>query len=271
MQGTTAPKIATEAMEAGIRLQKPVADWWADRSGRKIRACPWTYELEPGVGSHYDYDLVDEKAILEVKTAGAYAARDFGEENTEQIPEAYALQVAHEMACRPGIERAYLAVLVGGQKLRSYVVERDENLIEDLLTVERRFLSNARAGIPPPMDGSEAASNFLRLKSPRDNGERVELTEPVEALALAYLSAREQEKAVAEQKDTIANKLREALGDTALATGKMVKVSFKSSKDTDWVDWRACAETTASDEIIAKFTSTKLGNRPLIVTALESA
>jgi predicted phage-related endonuclease len=270
MQGTTAPKIATEAMEAGMRLQKPVAEWWAERNGRKIRACPWTYELEPGIGSHYDYDLVDEKAILEVKTAGAYAARDFGEENTEQIPEAYALQVAHEMACRPGIERTYLGVLVGGQKLRSYVVERDNDLIANLLTVERRFLANSRAGIAPEMDGSEAATEYLRRLSPHDDASRWELPEPVELLATAYLAASASVKSAEEQKSSAANLLRAAMGDHALATGKSLKVSYKNSKDTDWVDWRACAETTASDEIIAKFTSTKVGNRPLIVTPLEA-
>jgi len=268
LQGTTAPKIATESMEWGNLLQPVVGAAWARKHGRKVRACPWTYWLDyPDIGSHYDFDVVGSREIVEVKTASAYAQREWGEEGTSEVPEAYHLQAMHEIMCRPGIERCHLAVLIGGQKLRSYVVERDEELIEDLLTVERRFLANARAGIPPPVDGSEAATAYLRGLSPRDNGTRVELTEPVEALALAYLSAREQEKVVVEQKETAANRLREALGDTALAVGKMVKVSFKTSRDSNWTDWKAVAEAThAPPEIVDRYTSTKVGARPLVVS-----
>jgi len=207
--------------------------------------------------------------ILEVKTASVYAQREWGEQDTDQVPEAYALQAQHEIMCRPGVVRCHLAVLIGGQKLQTYVVERDEELIEDLLRIERTALSNARAGIPPPMDGSEAASNYLRLKSPRDNGERVELTEPVEALALAYLSAREQEKVVAEQKEAIANRLRDAMGDHALGTGRSVKVSYKNNKDGEKVDWKALVRSLPSGSL-ASFTTIEPGARPLIVTPLEA-
>ena len=266
LQGTTAPKIATESMEWGNLLQPVVGAAWARKHGRKVRACPWTYWLDyPDIGSHYDFDVVGTHDLLEVKTASAYAQREWGEEGTSEVPEAYHLQAMHEIMCRPGIERCHIAVLLGGQRLKSYVVERDDEMIEDLLTVERRFLANARAGIPPPVDGSEAATAYLRGLSPRDNGTRVELTEPVEALALAYLSAREQEKVVAEQKEAIANKLREALGDTALATGKSVKVSYKNNKDGEKVDWKGLVRSLPSGSL-ASFTTIEPGARPLVVS-----
>jgi len=266
LQGTTAPKIATESMEWGNLLQPVVGAAWARKHGRKVRACPWTYWLDyPDIGSHYDFDVVGSREIVEVKTASAYAQREWGEEGTSEVPEAYHLQAMHEIMCRPGIERCHIAVLLGGQRLKSYVVERDDEMIEDLLTVERRFLANARAGIPPPVDGSEAATAYLRGLSPRDNGTRVELTEPVEALALAYLSAREQEKVVAEQKEAIANKLREALGDTALATGKSVKVSYKNNKDGEKVDWKGLVRSLPSGSL-ASFTTIEPGARPLVVS-----
>ena len=274
--GSTAPLIPTDAMLWGIRLQPVVGQAWAEEHGRKIKACRYIYELEPGIFSSYDYEIVPPKGepvteLLEVKTTSQYAAREYGEEGTAEIPEGYVIQCQHEMACRPGILRVHVAVLVGGQKLRSYVVERDEELIEDLLRIERTALSNARAGIPPPMDGSEAASNYLRLKSPRDNGERWDLPEPVEQIATAYLAASATVKSAEEQKASAGNKLRDAMGDHALATGRMLKVSFKNSKDQDWTDWRAIVLSSGlTDEVIAKWTSTKVGNRPLIVTPLEA-
>ena len=273
MQGTTMPKVETESMEMGLILQPIVGRLWAKKHGRQIRANPWTYWLEDGIGSHFDFDVVPPKGqpvteILEVKTADKFAARDWGEQDTDQVPEAYAIQCHHEMMCRgPLIVRCYLAVLIGGNRFRSYVIDRDDETAGYILSIERRFLANARAGIAPEMDGSEAATAYLRGLSPHDNGERWDLPEPIEEIATAYLSAREQELSVWKQKDTLANRLREAMGSHALATGKQVKVSFKNNKDTDWVDWRGIVlSSPIPEEVIARWTSTKVGARPLIVT-----
>ena len=275
LQGTTAPRVATERMEWGNLLQPLVGAAWARKKGRKVRACPWTYWLEEGIGSHYDFDVIPEKGqpvteILEVKTASVYAQREWGEQDTDQVPEAYALQAQHEIMCRPGVVRCHLAVLIGGQKLQTYVVERDEELIEDLLRIERTALSNARAGIPPPMDGSEAASNYLRLRSPRDNGERWDLPESVENIATTYLAASALVKSAEEQKASAANLIRAAMGDHALATGKSVKVSYKNNKDGEKVDWKGLVRSLPSGSL-ASFTTIEPGARPLIVTPLEAA
>ena len=272
--GSTAPLIPTDAMLWGIRLQPVVGQAWAEEHGRKIKACRYIYELEPGIFSSYDYEIVPPKGepvteLLEVKTTSQYAAREYGEEGTAEIPEGYVIQCQHEMACRPGILRVHVAVLVGGQKLRSYVVERDEELIEDLLRIERTALSNARAGIPPPMDGSEAASNYLRLKSPRDNGERWDLPESVEDIATTYLAASALVRSAEEQKNAAGNKLRDAMGDHALATGKSVKVSYKNNKDGEKVDWKGLVRSLPSGSL-APFTTIEPGARPLIVTPLEA-
>ena len=271
LRGTSMPKVATESMEMGMILQPIVGRLWAKKHDRKIRANPWTYWLDDDIGSHFDFDVVPEKGepvteLVEVKTADKFAARDWGEQETDQVPEAYALQCQHEMMCRGSlVVRCYLAVLIGGNRFRSYVVERDDELIEDLLTVERRFLANARLGIAPEMDGSEAATAYLRGISPRDNGERWELPESVEELATAFLSAKAQAEAIVEQTAVLGNKLRLAMGDNAAGIGKLVKVSYKTGKDREVIDWRAVG-ATARPEIIVAHTTTAAGNRPLIVS-----
>lgn len=276
LQGTTAPKIATEAMEMGVILQPIVGKLWSKKHGRKIRANPWTYWLDDDIGSHFDFDVPPESGpvteILEVKTASQYASRDWGEQDTDQVPEAYALQCQHEIMCRgPEIVRCHLGVLIGGQKFQSYVIERDDELIANILCIERKFLSDTRAGVSPPMDGSEAATAYLRSKSPRDNGERWELPESVEDIATSYLAASAAVVSAEQQKASAANRLRDAMSDHALAVGKLVKVSYKNNRDTDWTDWRAVAlGAKAPNDLIARYTSTKAGNRPLIVTLLDA-
>ena len=273
LQGTTMPKVATEAMEMGVILQPIVGKLWAKKHDRKVRSNPWTYWLDEDIGSHFDFDVAPESGpvteILEVKTADKFAARDWGEQDTDQVPEAYALQCQHEIMCRgPLIRRCYLAVLIGGNRYRDYVIERDDELIANILCIERKFLADSRAGIAPDMDGSEAATAYLRSKSPHDNGERWELPESVEFLAAAYLSAIQQENAVAEQKAAIGNRLRDAMGDHALAVGKLVKVSYRNSKDRVVIDWRGAAE--AWNVPRDAWTTTVPGTRPLIVTLLDA-
>lgn len=271
LQGTSAPKVATDAMEWGVLLQPVVGAAWARKKEKKVRACPWTYWFDhPDIGSHYDFDVVGEPAILEVKTASRYASREWGEEDTDQVPEAYMLQAQHEMMCRsPDIDRCYLAVLIGGQKLQSYVVERDAEMIADLLRIERRFLADARRGIPPEMDGSEAATAYLRNLSPHDDESRWDLPDDVEEMATAYMAASAAVKSATEQKESAANRLRQAMGDHAVGVGKLVRVSYKNNKDSDKVDWKALVRSLP-DGHLKQFTTVEPGARPLVVTPLDA-
>lgn len=275
MQGSSAPKIATDAMKWGMLLQPVVGKAWAEEKGKRVRADNWTY-FHPDrsdIYSHYDFDVVGEPAILEVKTASAYAQREWGEEDTDQIPEGYLLQAQHEIMCRPGIERCYLAVLIGGQKLKPYVVERDDELIRNLLTIETAFLDRAHAGIPPEIDGSDAATQYLLDRFPKDNGVVVNLPESVEALAVAYLNVMAEEKETAERKAAIGNQLRATLEAASGGVGKDVRIVYKAQKDREVVDWRGVlaqvqplVDPDSYTEAIDHNTTTKPGNRPLIVS-----
>lgn len=273
MQGRTAPKIATDAMTWGILLEPVVARAWAEKHGRKVRSNRWTY-FYPGrddIFSHYDADVLPTTGsrvveILEVKTASAYAQRDFGEEGTDQVPKEYLLQVHHELACRPGIVRAHLAVLVGGQRLKSYTIEHDAEMIDALIAVETAFLDNTKAGIAPAVDGSDSCTDYLRDRFPKDDGSLVALSDAVEADALAYLAVLAEEKDVVERKALVGNRLRAALESASGGTGKDVRVSYKATKERVEVNWREAATLHLTPEQLAHYTTTKPGNRPLVVS-----
>lgn len=278
MLGRSAPKVATEAMLWGTILERPVGLEWAKRTGKKVRHSGYTYWLEDGIYSHYDFDVVGEPAILEVKTASAYGQREWGEEDTDQVPTEYVLQAQHEIMVRPGIERCYIAVLIGGQKLQKYVIERDDELIGYLLTLERRFLENTRAGIPPEIDSSDAATEYLRSVHPKDDGTQVPLPPDTEDIARKYLAAKAAEKAAQEEIALHGNLLRERLAAAAVGVGKEIKVTYRASKDREVTDWRAAATDLSlrlvaagvnADEVggsIAKHTKTTPGARPLVVS-----
>lgn len=263
MMGLTVPKVESEAMEWGIALQPLVARKWAEAAGVKIRANNWTYyhPTIPRVFSHYDYDTPD--GILEVKTSGYYRDEEWGEEDTDQVPEEYLLQCQHELMCRPDRRLCHIAVLIGGQKFRKYRVPRDAELIDYMEQGYRAFLARVDAGEPPEIDGSYAASEYLRSRYPTDNGEEVELDEPAEDLALRYLAAKATAEANARDLYAIGNALREWMADRAVARGHGYSVTYRQERARRAVDWPAVEK--AHPEIVAPYVTTEPGHRPLLV------
>lgn len=272
MLGRRAPIIESEAMLWGTLLERPVGMEWARRTGKRITHDGFTYWREPGIFSHYDFNVVGEKAILEVKTSSAYGQREWGEQDTDQVPREYLLQAHHEIMCRPGIERCYLAVLIGGQKLQKYVIERDDELIEYLLTKEREFLANVAAGIAPEIDGSDAATDYLRELHPRDDGTQIEMDESLADIAREYLAEKAAEKAAQAKIALLGNVLRERLADASVATSKDVRVTLRATKDRVVTDWKACVvHAEMAQEYIDLHTTTTPGTRPLVVTWVGDA
>jgi putative phage-type endonuclease len=70
-----------------------------------------------------------EGAIFEAKTCSAFAASEWGDEDTEEIPTQYFLQVQHYMAVL-NMNKTYVAVLIGGNDFRVYTINRDDKVID---------------------------------------------------------------------------------------------------------------------------------------------
>lgn len=109
--------------------------------------------------------------ILECKTAGIHGARLW----RDGVPEYVQLQVMHQLAVT-GHRAADVAVLIGGQELRIFRIERDEALIARLIALEQEFWEMVQSGTAPPGDGSESSEKALRYLYPVDSGDQVDLT-----------------------------------------------------------------------------------------------
>lgn len=77
----------------------------------------------------------------------------------------------------PWIRAADVVVLVGGQELRIFRIERDEALIARLITLEKEFWDMVQSGTAPAGDGSDSAEQALRCLYPFDTGDQVDLSE----------------------------------------------------------------------------------------------
>lgn len=205
----------SEAIEWGNRLEAVVADHFAETTGWDVqvptepavhpvhifmRANVDRYLSEPGTD--------DVSALLEIKTTGAHLEKNWGDEPPDRV----LLQVQHQLAVT-GLPRAFVAVLIGGQRYRQFEVARDDELIASLVEIEREFWERVESRTPPPADASVSASEALaRLYADFERESEIDLPPEASAL-LSSLRRCKAEIAVLKDEDRrLSNAVKELLG-----------------------------------------------------------
>lgn len=174
---TNLDESAGEAAYFGNILEDLVAKEFEVRSGKKVRKrnAILKHPEHPFLLANIDRKVVGEHAVLECKTASAYLAKEW---ESDEIPESYIVQVQHYLGVT-GYKKAYMAVLIGGQRFVWKEIERDQELIDLIFQAEIHFWNHhVLQGIPPALDGSSAAEKFLK--------ERFEKAEALKTVDLAH-------------------------------------------------------------------------------------
>ena len=277
--GLAAPVIDTPQMYWGRVLEPVVAAEWARRHDRRIRHRTrlFRHPNYPWAISHLDYDLPGTNEVLEIKTAGHYAAHEWGEDGSDQVPTEYLFQAQWEMfvACK---QVAHLAVLIGGHSFHPYVIPRDGDLIDNLLAIGEDFwLNHVVPQVPPDIDGSAAASRFLAERYPKDSGEEVPVEEgdPIVPAIERLLAIREQVKDLTAEDDLLVNQIKDRMGQAAVLRGPRFRISWKQTKDGTSTDWHGVAleagqEVPGFRDIVAAHTVVKPGVRQFRPALLAS-
>jgi predicted phage-related endonuclease len=175
-----------EAVEAGVMLEPAVAQWTAKRLGVQLDYQPGRlikHPTLPFMQCHPDALVLGEAAGMEVKnrglqTARVYASLDDFAEDMDRAQATEVLQCYASLACNPTFTHWYLGVAVGGQKLLTFKIMRDNAIIEP---IERRYEEFwgyvERHEPPPPINTSDCA----KLWPSHVSGSFVEATEVVAA------------------------------------------------------------------------------------------
>jgi putative phage-type endonuclease len=154
---------AKESVTWGLAHEETVAKQFAKRMGFKIQMLNRTFRSKewPIAHGHLDAKIVGKPWLLEVKTTSEYNNKSWGKEFTEEIPPAYYYQILHYLYIS-GYEKAYCAVLIGGNKMRIYEIKRNEERIEELIAAEKKFWYDYVIGgeTPPPQSSEEALLQF---------------------------------------------------------------------------------------------------------------
>ena len=165
-----------EAIEWGNVLEPVVADRFASLYGFEVIDLPvmLAHPTYPHMLANVDRFIVEDGRItglLEVKTAGLRQADYWQGDN---VPVHYALQVQHYLAVT-GLEYGYLVVLIGGQQMKAYRLDRDEAQIEELIEAECDMWERILNCDAPDVDGSDSTLDTLKSRWTPEPGTVVEL------------------------------------------------------------------------------------------------
>ena len=154
-----------EAVQFGIILEDIIAQEYARRTKQKVRRMneKIIHREHPWMRASIDRDVVSTMGGLECKNTGAFRLDDWGPEGTDEVPERHLLQCQHYMACVGSATWWDLAVLMHGNHLRVYRIERDNELIEDLIELEAVFWQRVHDRSPPAADYTERPKAYIKL------------------------------------------------------------------------------------------------------------
>jgi len=175
-----------------------------------------------------------EKCIFEAKTVSQYKEEQWD----GRIPDEYMYQVQHYMAVC-GMDKAYVAGLVGGNHLVFNKVFRDEDIIRELLAAETDFWNNyVLANRRPEADGTKATTDYLKDKYSKSVSDCIQLEPSLKAVIEQYDEVSDRLSDMETQKAALANQIKAALQEheSGEVDGRIVswksiqKVTFDSKR-----------------------------------------
>ena len=218
--------IDNEAMRQGRELEEYVAKRFCEASGKRVRRANAMFydEKNPFMLADVDRMIVGENAGLECKTASPYSEEKWRD---DKIPLSYQLQCYHYMSvCNA--DAWYIAVLIYGRDFKYYRIERDNEVIENLIRIEKEFWNEyvLKQVIPDP-DGSKTADAAIAERFKESKSITIPLTGFDERLErrqeiLSLLEKIETEKRQIDQE------LKLYLGDAEIAENEHYRVSWKN-------------------------------------------
>jgi len=227
-QDIVEPNEQSEAAYWGNILEDNVAREFTKRTGKKVRkrnAILQNIEY-PFMIANVDREVVGENSVLECKTTSGWNSKEWVD---EEIPANYLVQVNHYMAVA-GYEKAYICVLIGGQRYLYKEIERDEELIQILIQAEKDFWENhILKRVPPPLDGSSAAEKYLKERfKDSAQGVAINLSSEYKDKISDYFELKNTIKTLDLQAKEIENNIKFELGEAEIGYAPDYEINWKS-------------------------------------------
>ena len=219
--------VDSESAYWGKILEEVVAREFERRTGKRVHKVN-AILVHPKCDfmiANIDRKVVGENAILECKTTSAYNAKEW---QSDEIPQEYIIQVQHYMAVT-GTAYAYVAALIGGNRFVWKKIERDDELIDNLIKIELEFWHFVETKTLPDIDGSESTAEVLNLLYPLSStvDETILLSPDANDLIEERNTLVEQIKQLEEMKAEKENRIKALLGEHESGRTDKYFVSWK--------------------------------------------
>lgn len=226
------PVLNNEYIEWGNILEPVIREKFAKETGFEVEENHWVmlHDQHDFMVANVDGEVTDpqfggEKGVLEIKTAGE-RMRDQWENGP---PNHYMLQLQHYLAVLD-YSYGYVAVLIGGNTFKYYLVERDDYVIDNIIQAEAEFMEMVENGVAPEISGHASDSDYLASAFPEDNGEIGELSDILEVYAKQYFNLQEQMKILQEEADYLKNLIKYEMKDFRILKSDDIRVNMPTIK-----------------------------------------
>ncbi|CEQ02925.1 phage-type endonuclease [[Clostridium] sordellii] len=212
-------------MELGNKLEEFVAREFTLKTGKKVRNINGILKNDnyPFALANIDRAVVGEKAFLECKVTNSFSKKLWKKE----VPMHYQIQMTHYMAIT-GATHCYVAALIGNEDLVIHKIYRDEELINKVMNLEKRFWDECVLGesLPNP-DGSDDYSNMIQGIYKDSKKEELILFEKDDLMS-RYDEVCELSKDISKEKKTIEQYIQSQMKDYEVAYIRDRKITWKT-------------------------------------------
>jgi len=222
----------------------------------------------PFLASESDMVLrIDGEVIsAEAKSVNGFAAKLWGEPETDDFPIYYQCQTMHDLMVK-GRNKCVVAALIGTDDLRIHWIERDEEIIQAIRGKEIEFWERIQRREAPEPTDPEDIKRLYQI----DCGTALEADEELLDL-VARASSKKSDLKIAETGyEILCTMIKARMGEAAVLLHNGQKIAtWKSNKESVKVDWkeafRDLSVTANVGELcglmIDRYTTKKPGARP---------
>ena len=232
------------AMELGLYLEPFVLDK-AERLLSDIYGTQVKIEQRQAICIHDQHEFIaghidglayvgDEVILIDAKTTSAYKKSSWDASEGE-LPAAALYQIYHYFACLPDVTVAYVAALIGNEKIEMIKVERDEEAVNALTSLMVDFWDNHVVPEIPPSSEMIISADLETLKQlyPESKEESIEITDDdLIATAKQLVEIKARIKELENLEESYQAKLEYALASADTAKAGNVSFTWKSQSRT---------------------------------------
>lgn len=258
-----------EAAEAGHLMEPVIAEMFHRRTGFEVLPNmgtlahvdrPWMRaSLDRVIYNPHVPDPMANLGALELKNRSHHQLEDW----LSHVPAGPRLQIQWQLGVT-GYRWGYVAALIGGNKLVYHRVDRDDELIDQLIVIGEEFWGWVQDGIEPPADASESLSKVLNARWKQSDEAETLILDP--AVAKLWKTQRARGKALIKEGEAL---VTEAENHMKTITGANEVVYAGGQKAWSWrwyPDTRVDSKALRAAGLYDEFSRTK-DIRRLYVTA----